>query len=44
MLRRRIRNHLLDSDIHEDTAGPLADELLDFARVNRGFFLDEPDD
>ena len=44
-LRRRIRNYLLDCDLHADTAGPLAEELLDFARVNRGFFLrDGPDD
>jgi len=44
-LRRRIRNRLLDSDLHEDSAGPLAEELLDLARVNRRFFLDdEPDD
>ena len=44
-LRRRIRNYLLDCDLHADTAGPLAEELLDFARVNRGFFLDDgPDD
>jgi type I restriction enzyme R subunit len=39
-LRRQIRNYLLDSDLHEDVAGPLAEELLDFARVNRGVFLD----
>ena len=43
-LRRRIRNYLLDCDLHADTAGPLAEELLDFARVNRRFFLhNEPD-
>jgi type I restriction enzyme R subunit len=43
-LRRRIRNHLLDCDLPADTAGPLAEELLDFARVNRGFFLDDAHD
>ena len=43
-LRRRIRNYLLDCDLHADTAGPLAEELLDFARVNRGFLLDDGPD
>ncbi len=44
-LRRRIRNYLLDCDLHANAAGPLAEELLDFARVNRRFFLnDEPDE
>jgi type I restriction enzyme R subunit len=39
-LRRQIRNYLLDCDLHENIAGPLAEELLEFARFNRGSFLD----